>query len=135
MTRTRRPSGTVNNPSPAPECRFLCGTATLVARPLTGALGPLRREPGLGTMNTPAVRPELADTIRHGDDMLDDVEDAGRRCARPAPELGVGETCGACLSLALRRMPTVLPPSAMTRRIDQLLNYELAGQSSRLLNA
>lgn len=88
-------------------------------------------------MNTTAVGPELADIIRRGADMLDDVQDAVRRCRTdPHPSGELAKTCGALVSgyLALRRRLAVLPPSALTRRVDQLLNYELelTGQASML---
>ena len=88
-------------------------------------------------MNTTAIGPELADIIRHGAGMLDDVEDAIRRCRTdPDPSSELAKTCGTLVSgyLALRRTLAELPPTALTRRVDELLNYalELTGQASML---
>ena len=88
-------------------------------------------------MTTTAVGPELADIIQRGAGMLDDVEAAVRRCRTdPNPSSELAKTCGTLVSgyLALRRRLAVLPPSALTRRVDQLLNYELelTGQASML---
>ena len=88
-------------------------------------------------MNTTVVGPELADIIRRGASMLDDVEAAVRRCRTdPNPSSELAKTCGTLVSgyLALRRRLAVLPPSALTRRVDQLLTYELelTGQASML---
>lgn len=84
-----------------------------------------------------AIGPELAGIIRYGADMLDDVEDAVWRCrTEPDPSSELARTCGSLVSgyLALRRSLAALPPSTLTRRVDELLNYalELTGQASML---
>jgi hypothetical protein len=75
-----------------------------------------------------AIDPDVAVIIRYGAGMLDDVEDAVRRCRLdPDPGADLARTCGTLVSgyLALRERLAVLPPSAITRRVDQLLNYAL----------
>ena len=86
-------------------------------------------------MNATAIGPELAFIIRHGAGMLDDVEDAIWRCRTdPHPSRELAKSCGTLVSgyLALRGRLAELPPSALTRRVDQLLTYamELTGQAS-----
>ena len=88
-------------------------------------------------MDTTAIGPELAFIIRHGAGMLDDVEDAVSRCRTdPRPGRELAKSCGTLVSgyLALRGRLAVLPRSAMTRRVDQLLTYamELTSQASKL---
>ena len=80
---------------------------------------------------------ELADIIRYGADMLDDVEDAVHRCrTEPDPSSELARTCGSLVSgyLALRTWLNTLPPTERTRRVDELLNYPLilVGQASLL---
>ena len=93
-----------------------------------------RAEP---TLNTAAIGPELAFIIRHGAGMLDDVEDAVRRCRTdPHPGRDLAKSCGTLVAgyVALRGRLTVLPRSELTRRVEQLLTYalELTGQASML---
>jgi hypothetical protein len=83
------------------------------------------------------IDPDLAAIIRYGVGMLDDVEDAIRRCrsgAEPGSELA--STCGTLVSgyLALRERLSDQPPTALTARVDQLLNYAmmLTDQASQL---
>ena len=84
-----------------------------------------------------AIEPELAFIIRHGAGMLDDVEDAVRRCRTdPHPGRDLAKSCGTLVAgyVALRGRLTVLPRSELTRRVEQLLTYalELTGQASML---
>jgi len=88
-------------------------------------------------VNTTAIGPELAFVIRHGAGMLDDVEDVVRRCiSDPRPGRELAKSCGTLVSgyLALRVRLAVLPRSALTGRVDQLLTYamELTRQASML---
>ena len=88
-------------------------------------------------VDTTAIGPELAFIIRHGAGMLDDVQDAVRRCCTdPHPGRALAKSCGTLISgyLALRGRLAVLPPSVLNRRVDQLLTYamELTGQASML---
>jgi hypothetical protein len=87
-------------------------------------------------MNT-AVGPELAFIIRHGAGMLDDVEYAiWRCCTDPHPNSALAKSCGTLVAgyLVLRRRLAELPPSPLTRRVDDLLHYamEITGQAAKL---
>lgn len=80
---------------------------------------------------------DLADIIRFGAGMLDDVQDAVWRCRTdPDPSSELARTCGSLVSgyLALRSWLSTLPATTQTRRVDELLNYALVltGQASLL---
>jgi len=84
-----------------------------------------------------SIEPELAFVIRHGAGMLDDVEDAVRRCSTdPHPGRELAKSCGTLVSgyVALRGRLAVLPRSELTHRVEQLLTYalELTRQASLL---
>ncbi len=88
--------------------------------------------PAHGSSTTPgtvsAIGTELAGIIRYGAGMLDDVEEAVRRCRTDRdPGADLAKTCGTLVSgyLALRTWLSALPRTAMTVRVDQLLNYAL----------
>jgi hypothetical protein len=84
-----------------------------------------------------AIGPDLAFIIRHGAGMLDDVEDAVRRCRTdPHPSKDLAKSCGTLVSgyEALRGRLELLPPSALTGRVDRLLAYavQMTHQASML---
>ncbi len=98
----------------------------------TGAPGPNGPAPGRDATAIPvtadAINTELADIIRYGADMLDDVEDAVRRCRSAGdPGSDLARTCGTLMSgyLALRSRLSTLPATATALRVDELLNYAL----------
>ena len=88
-------------------------------------------------MSTPTIDRELADIVRAGAAMIDDVTDAVRHCRTDAdPDSALARACGSLVSryLALLRRVQTLPPSPMQRRVYELLNYhmELTAQASML---
>src|SRR6478752_9961013 len=88
-------------------------------------------------MDNATIGPEFAFVIRHGAGMLDDVEDAIRRCCTDRhPSGDLARSCGTLVKgyLALRRRLAELPPTPLTRRVDDLLKYalEMTGQASLL---
>lgn len=88
-------------------------------------------------MGLSTIDPVLADIVRAGAAMLDDVTDAVRHCRTDAdPSSALARSCGSLTSryLALLRRTQALPPSALQRRVYELLNYhmELTAQASML---
>ena len=88
-------------------------------------------------MQSSTLDPELAQIVREGAALLDDVTDAVWHCRSDAdPSSALARRCGSLTSrfLALLRRTQALPPSAVQRRVYELLNYhmELTAQASML---
>ncbi len=105
------------------------GTAISTAPGAPRPVGPTSDDTApSGTRPADAVDGELADIIRYGAGMLDDVEDAVRRCrTEPDPGADLAKTCGTLVSgyLTLRRRLGALPATPLSLRVDQLLKYAL----------
>jgi hypothetical protein len=100
--------------------------AACAAKPATGPPSAGER-PG-DTRHADPLDGGLADIIRYGAGMLDDVEDAVRRCRSEAePGADLARTCGTLVSgyLTLRERLGALPATPLSLRVDQLLNYAL----------
>lgn len=88
-------------------------------------------------METSTLDPALAQIVREGASMLEDVTDVVRHCRSDAdPSSALARRCGSLTSryLALLRRTQALPSSPMQRRVYELLNYhmELTAQASML---
>lgn len=88
-------------------------------------------------MGTSTNDPALADIVREGASMIDDVADAVWHCRTDTdPDSALARRCGSLVSryLTLLRRTANRPPSPMQRQVYELLNYhmELTAQASML---